>query len=220
MALAIQDVDNYEPFRNIFSIIDNNTQSLSDGDVISLMTSLSQMRLDIKSIKGSCSCSGTKFCYNNVDAFISCSNLNYLLYKSEILYLLLPLHKRPSGKIKIQFTPNIKDIIIDHDFLDLYAECEEISEILRRLFIIMDKTIYMKIKIIFSIAIFDITCKYFILFKKHMSSPKDYYDQCILKLTEFANLKSKYINELSIILDIKGCVYNIFLKKFKKISMD
>jgi hypothetical protein len=216
MALAIQDVDNYEPFRNIFSIIDNNSQLLPEGDYISLMNSLLKLRLDLKSMK--CSCSGYNFCYTSPEAFLACSNINYLLNKSPVLNLLLPFHKRRSGKINIQFTPNIKDIIIDYQFLDLSAEAEEISSILGNFFSIIGKTYNMKVQVIFCIAIFDITCKYFIVLKNNMQFPDEFYDMCILKLKEFSKIVCEDIKEINKILNIKGSVFNKFLRNFKELN--
>ena len=86
MARAIKDIDNNESFRNIFEIIENNSQLLKEADYINIMRSLSQLRLDIKDTTTFiCSCSDTQFCIQNIDAFISCSNISYLLNKSNVL---------------------------------------------------------------------------------------------------------------------------------------
>ncbi len=212
------DIDNYGPFRNIFDIIENNSQLLPDGDYINLMRSLSQLRLDLKSIR-KCSCSGYNFCSNNIDAFVSCSNIDVVLSKSSVLYLLLPLHKRKPSNIN--FIPNITDIIIDYDFLDFSDEYNQLIDILQNIMELFH-TIHhdVSIQVILIVAFFDIISKYYILFILHTTELQylNFYNMCIIKLNEYINITEDKMKHFNNMFHFKDNVFHIFLEHFQKLK--
>lgn len=220
MAKAITDIDNHESFRNIFDIIENNSQLLREADYISIMKSVSDLRLDIKkSIKLKCSCSGTNFCIQNMDAFLACSNISYALKKCNVLKLLLPLHKRNiTSTIHIHFFPNIKDIIIDYSFIDFETDSHEITEFLDKIIKLINTKPNRITIIVLFIVMFDTIFKHFIIFKNAVSSYNRFWDMMKRKLGEFANDSKKDMKYIKSMINFKGNIFNEFLQNLELYS--
>ncbi len=220
MAQVITDIDNHETFKQMFSFIDENSQQIPDAVYMNLMGALMKLRLDIKKTINDdqkCVCSGNKFCIDSIDKFITCSNLNYILDKSNILYYLLPLHKRTKKIYRIQLYPNTDGIIIDYD-VDMFDK-SEISQVILQLInfventkkYICNKVNYMS-RVIIAIAIYDIIYKYFILF----INEKEFLNMCIFKMDEFITYHEIEFKQVFNMIKFKGHIIKAFKKHLIK----
>ncbi len=220
MAQVITDIDNHNTFKLMFNFIDENSRQMPDAVYMNLMETLMQLRLDIKETINDdkkCMCSGYKFCIDSIDKFIACSNLNYILDKSNILYYLLPLHKRIKKNYRIQLYPNTDGIIIDYD-VDIFNKSKITHVVLQLIKFIentkknkINKAYYMS-QIIIVIAIYDIIYKYFILF----INDKEFLSMCSVKIDEFIINYEIEFQQVFNMIKFKGHVMKAFKKHLIK----